>query len=74
MTGSIDGAIVLQAGFFSAAHGYHQTAGGFAQKFLIGVLFGVLAQRRNTLFSNVITHAWLDLSGGILAAIIAWRG
>jgi uncharacterized protein len=68
------GSLIVQAAFFSLVHGYHQTAGGFIQKFLLGIMFGLLIHWRKSLVPAIMAHIWLDLSGGIISVILSVGG
>lgn len=58
-------AIALQAVIFSLGHGYHQTLSGLGYKFILGVLFGVLAHRLKGLLPGIISHSFLDFLSGL---------
>ena len=67
--GSMELAVCLQAILFSIGHGYNQTPAGFIHKFLLGVLFGVLAWRRRSLHAAMISHSVLDLLAGLTSVL-----
>ncbi len=68
-TGSTVAALCLQAAIFSLAHGHNQTAAGFADKFIAGLVFGMLALWRKSLVPCIMAHVWLDFSPGILSVL-----
>lgn len=64
-TGSVAGAIALQAVVFGISHGYQ----GSRQVVIItvlGALYGVLAHWRRSLVPGIAAHAWSDIYGGWL--------
>ena len=66
-------AVGLQASLFSLAHGSNQTPMGFVHKFLLGVLFGVVAVRRHSLIPGIIAHAGVNSMIGIAAVLVVPR-
>lgn len=68
LTGSVGAAVVVQALFFGLGHGYQ----GWALMltiFVIGLLFGIAAARRNSLAPTMIAHASADSFAGIAAFV-----
>lgn len=67
ITGSVPGAILLQAIVFGISHGYQ----GLRNVILItvlGALYGVFAWWRRSLKPNMILHAWTDVFSGIFGS------
>jgi uncharacterized protein len=60
LTGSLAGAIVLQAFVFGAGHFYEGTW-AVAKITLYGGLFGLLAAWRKSLRPGMLAHAWTDI-------------
>ncbi len=68
LTGSVGAAVIVQALFFGLGHGYQ----GWALMltiFVIGLLFGIAAARRNSLAPTMIAHASADSFAGIAAFV-----
>jgi membrane protease YdiL (CAAX protease family) len=68
-TGNVPAGILLSAAVFGAGHVYQ----GWRPAIVIavyGLLFGILAEMRNSLRPGMITHAWHDGFAGLLARLV----
>jgi membrane protease YdiL (CAAX protease family) len=71
LSGNVVVAVIAQALVFGIAHGYQ----GWKQVIVIsvfGVLYGSLAAWRRNVRATVIAHAWSDVWGGWLSAVV-WK-
>jgi membrane protease YdiL (CAAX protease family) len=62
-------ALLLQAAFFSLAHGVHEGIAGVCNKFFIGLLFGYISFRRKSLMPAIVAHCGLDAAAAILSVL-----
>lgn len=70
-SGNVMVAVMAQAMVFGVAHGYQ----GWKQVIVIsalGVLYGALAAWRRNVRATMIAHAWSDVWGGWLSAVV-WK-
>jgi len=56
----VNSAVVIQAVVFAAFHGFHQSVGGTAAKFVGGAFLGLLAVQRKSLLPGMIAHGCLN--------------
>jgi membrane protease YdiL (CAAX protease family) len=56
----VNSAVVIQAVVFAAFHGFHQSVGGTAAKFVAGAFLGLLAVQRKSLLPGMIAHGCLN--------------
>ncbi len=66
MTGSAAAAVMIQAFFFGAGHGYQGWA-PMLTIFFIGLLFGGIVAWRKSLAPTMITHGVMDTIGGVVS-------
>lgn len=71
-TGSIVGAVLIQALVFGLSHGYKGVQ-GIVVVFVFGCLFGLLAVWRRSLRPGMIAHTCLDAFAGLVAYFLLQR-
>lgn len=65
----INAAIVIQAIVFAALHGFDQSVGGAADKFVAGGFLGLLAVQRKSLLPGMIAHGCLNAIGAVAVGL-----
>lgn len=66
---SINSAVVIQAVVFAALHGFDQSVGGAASKFVVGGFLGLLAVQRKSLLPGMIAHGCLNGIGAVIIGL-----
>jgi membrane protease YdiL (CAAX protease family) len=55
-------AVVIQATFFVFIHGFDQSRSGYVTRFVIGIVFGLLAVRKKSLWPSMTAHLFINLT------------
>ena len=66
-TRSTGSAIVLQAVFFVFMHGLDQSVSGYLTRFAIGIVFGIAAINRKSLWPSITAHLLINITVFIVA-------
>ena len=69
LSGNIIVAVVAQGVVFGLFHAYQGWINVVVIR-VLGILFGALAAWRGNLRANIVVHAWADIWGGWLQAVV----
>jgi membrane protease YdiL (CAAX protease family) len=71
VTNSLGMAIVIQAAFFMLIHGLDQGPLGFLYRFIIGIVFGLVAYKKNSLVPSMAAHLTINFFIFLLVLYVA---